>query len=71
MLNSLGIISENCKTKDRKLYKYKKNKFGYISWFTKDDIEKIYHYFYDNSTLYLERKKEIFERIIKNNNKIC
>lgn len=67
MLNSLGqIISENYKTKERKIYKYNDNKFGYIDWWTIDDIKSIYHYFYDNSTIYLNRKKEEFERILKN-----
>jgi intein/homing endonuclease len=66
MLISLGeIISANCKTKPRKLYKYGTNKFGYIAWFTNDDIKKIYHYFYDNSTIYLDRKKEKYEEILK------
>ena len=60
------IISENCKTKERKIYKYKSNKFGYIAWWTKIDIKSIYHYFYDNSTICLNRKKEEFERILKN-----
>jgi len=67
MLNSLGeIISENCKTKPRKIYKYNDNKFGYIAWFTNEDIEKIYHYFYDESSVYLLRKKKEFEKIINN-----
>ena len=65
MLKSIGeIISNSCKTKERKIYKYNDNKFGYIAWFTNEDIELIYHYFYDNSTIYLNRKKEEFEKII-------
>jgi hypothetical protein len=67
MLESLGkIISNNCKTKPRKIYKYGDNKFGYLSWFTLDDIESIYHYFYDNSNVYLNRKKDKFENILNN-----
>lgn len=57
---------EYCKTKDKKIYKYHENKFGYIAWWTNEDIEKIYHYFYDGSTIYLNRKKEEFEKIINN-----
>ena len=65
MLTSLAsILSEKCKTKPRKIYKYNGNKYGYICWWMIDDIESIYHYFYDNSSICLERKKETFEKII-------
>ena len=60
------IISEKCKTKERKIYKYKENKFGYICWWILDDIKSIYDYFYKDSTIYLERKKIKFEKIINN-----
>ena len=29
------------------------------------DIEKIYHGFYDNSNVFLYRKKDIFDKVIK------
>lgn len=51
------IISEKCETKTRKIYKYKDNNFGYIMWWLKNDITSIYKYFYDDSSIYLERKK--------------
>lgn len=65
ILNSIAyIISEKCKTKPRKIYKYKNNNFGYIIWWTKNDIQSIYNYFYKDSSIYLERKKIEFEKII-------
>lgn len=68
MLNSLAeIISEKSQTKSRKIYKYKDNNFGYIIWWTINDIKSIYHYFYDESTIYMDRKKEKFEKILKIN----
>lgn len=39
-------------------------RFGYINWGSLYDIIKIYHYFYDNSNLYLERKKNKFKKIL-------
>lgn len=64
LLSLANIISNNCKTKNRKIYKYNNNKFGYIAWWTISDITAIYKYFYDDSFIYLERKKKIFENII-------
>lgn len=65
MLRSIAdIIIEKCKTKPRKIYKYKDNNFGYIIWWTKNDITSIYNYFYKDSSVYLERKKIEFEKII-------
>ena len=65
ILRSLAdIITEKCETKQRKIYKYKDNNFGYIIWWTKKDITSIYNYFYKNSSIYLERKKIEFEKII-------
>jgi intein/homing endonuclease len=64
LMSIADIISDKCKTKKRKIYKYKNNNFGYIAWWTKNDITSIYNYFYNNSTIYLERKKIEFEKII-------
>lgn len=41
-----------------------KSNCWYINWYRKEDIRKIYHYLYDNSSIYLNRKKEKFEDII-------
>ena len=34
-----------------------------------NDIKKLYHYFYDDSEFYLERKKEIFKKVLKKEGK--
>jgi hypothetical protein len=55
-----------------KLYGPKDKDYKYIGWSGMSDIEKIYHGFYDNSKLFLNRKKIIFNEvteIIKNKQK--
>jgi len=65
MLKSLGdLISYNCNVKIPEIYNYENRKFGYICWGDKNQIESIFHYFYDNSNIYLERKKQKFIDII-------
>jgi hypothetical protein len=64
LLSIAEIISKECKTKTRKIYKYNGNNFGYIVWWTLADIKSIYNYFYKDSSIYLERKKIEFEKII-------
>jgi len=34
-----------------------------------NDMKKLYHYFYDDSEFYLERKKEIFKKVLKKEGK--
>jgi hypothetical protein len=48
-----------------KLYGPKDKIFKYIGWSGMSDIEKIYHGFYDDSMLFLNRKKSIFDEVIK------
>jgi hypothetical protein len=48
-----------------KLYGPKDKAFKYIGWSGMSDIEKIYHGFYDDSMLFLNRKKNIFDEVIK------
>ena len=65
MLKSIGeIISFGCNVKIPEIYNYKENKFGYICWGDKNQIKSIFHYFYDNSNIFLERKKQKFINII-------
>lgn len=70
MLNSLKIeITKNTDTKeptinDHRNYKTPGN-FGYINWYGIESIAKIYNYFYKDSTVFLDRKKEKFEEILK------
>jgi intein-encoded DNA endonuclease-like protein len=51
-------------TNINKLYGPKDKDFKYIGWAGMTDIEKIYHGFYDNSVLFLNRKKIIFDEVI-------
>jgi hypothetical protein len=51
-------------TNINKLYGPKNKDFKYIGWAGMTDIEKIYHGFYDNSVLFLNRKKIIFDEVI-------
>ena len=34
-----------------------------LSVYRKEDIKRIYHYLYDNQTLYLDRKKQDLSRL--------
>lgn len=47
-----------------KLYGPKNRDYKFIGWAGMSDIEKIYHGFYDNTNLYLKRKKSIFDEVI-------
>jgi hypothetical protein len=47
-----------------KLYGPKEKEYRYIGWAGMTDIEKIYHGFYDDSLLFLNRKKIIFDEVI-------
>jgi hypothetical protein len=59
-------------TNINKLYGPKDKEFKYIGWAGMTDIEKIYEGFYSDAYLFLERKKIIFDEVIKiiNNKKI-
>ena len=52
-------------TNVNKLYGPKNKDFKYIGWSGMTDIEKIYHGFYDDSILFLNRKKIIFDEVIE------
>lgn len=45
-------------------YEFTKNKVYDIKWRGRSKIEKIYHYLYDNSTIYLTRKYDIYQQLI-------
>lgn len=47
-----------------KLYGPKNKDYKFIGWAGMTDIEKIYHGFYDESSLFLTRKKNIFDEVI-------
>jgi hypothetical protein len=51
-------------TNINKLYGPKDKDYKYIGWAGMTDIEKIYYGLYDNSNVYLLRKKEIFDNVI-------
>ena len=75
-LDMLNKINERMNilfgTNMNKLYGPKDKDFKYIGWSGMSDIEKIYLGFYDDATLFLNRKKIIFDEvteIIKNKQK--
>jgi hypothetical protein len=51
-------------TNINKLYGPKNKDYKFIGWAGMSDIEKIYHGFYDESSLFLNRKKIIFDEVI-------
>ena len=52
---------------DIKIYQNKKNKkIGELRYSGRGNIKKIYEFLYSDSTIYLNRKKERFENVIKN-----
>jgi len=58
-------IVEHCNTKTYKMY-FDNNhtNYAFIRWWNIKDISSIYHYFYNNSSIYLDRKKLKFEQIL-------
>lgn len=49
---------------------YDRKNFSTLDYNKYSDIEKIYYYLYNNSNIYLERKKEKIEYLINNKEKI-
>jgi hypothetical protein len=52
-------------TNINKLYGPKNKEYKFIGWAGMSDIEKIYHGFYNESNLFLNRKKSIFDEVIR------
>jgi hypothetical protein len=52
-------------TNINKLYGPKDKKYKFMGWAGMTDIEKIYHGFYNDSKLFLIRKKSIFDEVIE------
>jgi intein/homing endonuclease len=53
-------ILESCKVKNYKICTSKNKHYHRVAWWSKNDIKLIFHYFYDNSNIFLERKKRKF-----------
>lgn len=51
-------------TNVNKLYGPKDKQYKFIGWAGMTDIEKIYHGFYDNTNLFLIRKRVIFDEVM-------
>jgi hypothetical protein len=51
-------------TKKNSLYGPKDKNYRFFGWCGMTDIENIYHGFYDDSSFYLNRKKETFDKVI-------
>jgi len=66
MLNSINErMNVLFNTNINKLYGPKNKNHKYIGWASMTDIENIYHGFYDNTSVFLNRKKDIFDNVIK------
>lgn len=50
------------------VYSYKQRSLSMVTWASVNDIEKIYHYLYDGAILYLTRKKDKCEDILRHYN---
>lgn len=48
-----------------KVYRYKDRVLSMVTWSSTTDVQKMYHYFYDNAIFYLYRKRQKFEEILK------
>lgn len=65
LLESLNQKFNNVfKTNINKLYGPKNKKYKFIGWSSMGDIENIYHGFYNDSNFFLQRKKDIFDKVI-------
>lgn len=53
---------------NNKVYSYKNRLLSMITWGSLKDIEKLYHYLYDNATIFLYRKKNILTNILNHYN---
>lgn len=62
------IISEECKIDKNKLLNNKRDKVNIVSlrWSSISDLLKIQHYIYDNSYIFIDRKREKFMLIKEN-----
>ncbi|MFE7817861.1 hypothetical protein ACFU1R_06610 [Priestia megaterium] len=58
------FLTETIGTEPRTVYD--KTNHSFIQYWKKEDVEKIYNYMYSNATIYLERKKDIFNCNIVN-----
>lgn len=47
------------------VYSYKDRMLSMITWGSIKDIEKIYHYLYDNATIFMHRKRNILNNILE------
>lgn len=65
-LNELNIrMSKLLDIKLNKLYGPADKEYKYISWTGLSDLEKIYESFYKSDSVFLERKKQIFDEVYK------
>lgn len=72
-INMLEDISkkmhENFNVSINKIYGPKNKNYKYIGWPSMNDIKKIYEGFYNDSTIFLKRKYDIFNNVIEIINK--
>lgn len=58
------FLKEKLNLRDKTIHDQKEAKVSFVNY-AKEESEKIYHYIYKDSTIFLKRKKEIFESKIK------
>lgn len=58
------FLKKKLNLRDKSIIDQKEAKVSFVSY-SKEESEKIYHYMYKDSTIFLKRKKEIFESKIK------
>jgi len=64
----IDILVYNCNVKNNKISDRKtKGKYYVIDWGKLVDVENIYYFLYKDATIYLDRKKEIYNNVMKIN----
>lgn len=57
-------LVENVGVSNNKVYKYSDKFLSMVTWASIVDMQLLYHYFYDDSDIYLTRKKDIFDKVM-------
>lgn len=59
-----GWLVENVGVSKNKIYEYSNRCLSMVTWASITDMQLLYHYFYDDSDIYLTRKKDIFDKVM-------
>lgn len=57
-------LVENVGVSKNKIYEYSNRCLSMVTWASITNMQLLYHYFYDDSDIYLTRKKDIFDKVM-------